>query len=308
MLSQLSIEIDANGSPVNVPASEWFVCFVSGLQKQWWHRFTNSRHQHVFAMRMLDDGCWIIVEPWWTRMLVSVLTLDEAVKFLRWAAEGDILQVREAVPGCGNQVRGWSNCAVLMAFLLGRSYRTWTPHGLYRRLVAEPDVRVVDLEQWLASHIRVVATRNVDQALEAVVMDPGMPLDVVLLQLGKGIMSGLLSRPALGLHRFAVSESSRFGVAASAYWEHAPSRAIETVRKVLERAHRSGEIKLEDPLAAARHFVAMMRGEIHLEALFGLRRAHDATEVHRWVQSAVELLLNGAQQEESIPHIPSKQR
>jgi hypothetical protein len=139
----LAIEVDSAGSPVSLPAAEWFVCFVPGLRKQWWHRFANAKHNHVFAIRMVDDDRWLLVEPWWTRMLVSVLTQDEALEFLRWGTTGDILQVREAIPGHGNQVRGWSNCAVLISFLLGRSYWTWTPHGLYRRLVAEHDARSV---------------------------------------------------------------------------------------------------------------------------------------------------------------------
>lgn len=146
-----NIEVDSVGSPVSVPAADWFVCFVPGLRKQWWHRFANAKHQHVFAIRRVHDARWLLVEPWWTRMLVSVLTLDEALKFLRWGATGDILQVREATPGRGNQAHGWSNCAVLIGFLLGRSYWTWTPHGLYRRLSAESGVRPVDLAQWLTA-------------------------------------------------------------------------------------------------------------------------------------------------------------
>src|SRR5262249_28689860 len=156
---------------------------------------------------------------WWTRMLVSVLTLDEAVKFLRWAGEGDILQVREAVPGCGNQLRGWSNCAVLMAFLLGRSYRTWTPHGLYRRFLTAPGVIRVDLAQWLVDHVRAVATHNADHALASLQVEDGESLRSVLRYLGSGIMRTLTSPSALGLYRFAVSESGRFAEAASAYWE-----------------------------------------------------------------------------------------
>lgn len=291
---ELAIEIDSNGSPVDVPAAEWFVCFVPGLQKQWWHRFTNTRHHHVFAMRMVDDGCWILVEPWWTRMLVSVLTMDEAVKFLRWAAEGDILQVREAVPGCGNQLGGWANCAVLMTFLLGRSYRTWTPHGLYRRLVAEGGVTRVDLAQWLGDNLRVIANRHADLALDALEVGEGESLRTVLLHLGNGIMSSLISRSALGLYRFAVSESSRFGAAANAYWEYIPQRAIAAVCKLLQQAQLRGEVNIDEPAVAARHFVAMLGGDIHLEMLFGLRDCPDATEIHIRVKSAVDLLLNGA--------------
>lgn len=291
---ELALEIDADGSPVSVPAAQWFVCFVPGLQKQWWHRFANASHQHVFLIRMVDDERWILVEPWWTRMMVTVLSLDEAVKFLRWGATGHILQVREAVPGCGNQVRGWANCAVLTAFLLGRSYRTWTPYGLYRRLLAERDARPVDLPRWLANHVRGIAARNADQALEALPLNEGQPLRSTLLHLGNGIMSALTSRSAVGLYKLAVSESSRFGAAANAYWEEAPQRAIEAVREVLQQAHQRGEVTVHDPALAARQFVAMLRGDIHLEILFGSRKCPGSTEIHTRVESAVDLLLCGA--------------
>lgn len=289
----LATQIDANGSLVSLPASEWFVCFVPGLRKQWWHRFTNPRHQHVFVMRMLDDSRWILVEPWWTRMLVSVLTLDEAVKFLRWGAAGDILQVQEAIPGRGSQVRGWSNCAVLAAFLLGRSYWTWTPHGLYNRLSVERETRAIDLPQWLTCQIRVVATRIADQAVKALERGEGRSLRTVLLDLGDGIMSALMSRSGIALYKLAVSESRRFGGVANAYWESAPQRAIEAVRNVLQQAQRRGEVDLRDPAVTARQFVAMLHGDMHLGILFDLVGYPDSAEIRVRVTSAVDVLLDG---------------
>jgi AhpD family alkylhydroperoxidase len=79
-----------------------------------------------------------------------------------------------AVPGYGSQVRGWSNCAVLIGFLLGRPYLTWTPHGLYRRLSGESGVRSIDLAQWLAKHVRVVAVRNAIQACPVTPLCPSI--------------------------------------------------------------------------------------------------------------------------------------
>lgn len=290
---ELAIEIDADGSPVSFPAADWFICFVPGLQKQWWHRFVSGGYQHVFAMRMVDDGCWILVEPWWTRMLINVLTLDEAVKFLRWGAAGNILQIREDIPGRGNQARGWSNCAVLTSFLLGRRYWTWTPHGLYRRLAAEPGARRIDFGRWLADHMREVATRNVDRAV-AGIEGGGPSVQVALVQLGNAIMTALMSRSGLALYKVAISESRRFGAAAEAYWECAPERAIAAVRRVLEQARLRGEIDIEEPADTARQFFAMLRGDVHLQMLFGLRNRPDLTEIHARVTSAVDLLLNGA--------------
>lgn len=291
----LAAEVDSHGSPVSVPAAEWFVCFVPGLQKQWWHRFAHKRHQHVFAIRMVEDGSWLLVESWWTRMLVTVLTLDEALKFLRWGASGDILQVREAIPGRGNQLRGWSNCAVLMAFMLGRAYRTWTPHGLYCRLLAEQGVRTIDLKQWLANHVGVIAARDVDEALEALEPEAGHTLRSVLLSLGSGIMRGLTSRSALAIYRASISESGRFEAVSSAYLNCGlPQRAVEAVRKALQQAQMRGDIAIEDVGVAATQFIAMLRGDIHLEILFGLRSRPNATEISARVKSVVDLFLNGA--------------
>jgi hypothetical protein len=77
-----------------------------------------------------------------------------------------VLKVREAIPGRGTQLRGWSNCAVLMAFLLGRSYWTWTPHGLYRRLVADTGVEAIDPRRLLVEHLRGIGNRIAGTALK----------------------------------------------------------------------------------------------------------------------------------------------
>jgi hypothetical protein len=115
-----------------------------------------------------------------------------------------------------------------------------------------------------------------------------------LIHLGNAIMSALMSRSGLGLYKVAISESSRFEAAAEAYWEYAPERAIEAVAEVLKRAQNRGEIGIQNPSDTARQFFALLRGDIHLQMLFGLRQRPDPTEIHSRVISAVDLLLNGA--------------
>lgn len=141
--SEADIEIDEHGSPVTLEPADWLVLFVPGLRKQWWHPFVHVRHKHCFLMRPSGAGGYILVEPWWTRMMISTLTAAQARKFLLWGVRGDVLLVREKIPGAGSQVRGWMTCAALTAYLLGRSYPVWTPHGLYRRLLRERGVRRV---------------------------------------------------------------------------------------------------------------------------------------------------------------------
>lgn len=158
--SVVKLQVNADGSLVELEPSDWFVCFVPGIEKQWWHRFVNKRHTHVFAMHPAENGKWTLFEPWWTRLLTATITDEQAKKFLRWGALGDVLLVREAIPGSAGQIRGWMNCAVLATYLLGRPYWVWTPHGLYRRLVREPGVCHVDVSELLSRDLSALGTEG----------------------------------------------------------------------------------------------------------------------------------------------------
>ena len=144
-LADLKSSVDSNGTLVSLPAVDWLVCFVPGLEQEWWHRFAHHTHQHVFAIRPLGGRLWLLVESWNHRLSVASLDVLDALKFIRWASTGDVLRAKEHLPGRAWHTRGWSNCAVLTALLLGRRSWTWTPHGLYRRLVNEPGVVRVDI-------------------------------------------------------------------------------------------------------------------------------------------------------------------
>lgn len=174
-LRTASLELNADGTLVELEPGDWFVCFVPGIDRQWWHPFVHPRHQHVFAMRPEGDGRWTLFEPWWTRLLTATITSEQAKKFLRWGSQGDVLLVREAIPGRGGQVRGWSNCAVLASYLLGRPYWVWTPHGLYRRLMREPNVCHIDVSALLAEDLSTVGTEGSRAVAACDECRPGSP-------------------------------------------------------------------------------------------------------------------------------------
>lgn len=143
--SRRSILVDEHGAPVTFEPARWLVCFVPGLRPQFWHRFVHETHKHVLMLKPNADGTWTLFEPWWTRLLVRTISGEEALRFLHWAALGDVLLVEEEVPGRGTQFRGWCNCASLATFVLGRPYWVWSPHALFKRLRAEARTRAIDI-------------------------------------------------------------------------------------------------------------------------------------------------------------------
>lgn len=156
-MRQHQLEIDKDGAPVTLEPGSWFVYFVPSLQKRWWHPFVNKRHKHVFAMRPAGKDGWTLFEPWWHRPLTATITSEQARKFLLWGAQGDVLLVREAIPGHGSQLRGWTSCAALASYLLGRKYWVWTPHGLYNLLLREPGVCRAHVSVLLESDLASIA-------------------------------------------------------------------------------------------------------------------------------------------------------
>jgi hypothetical protein len=111
-----------------------------------------------------------------------------------------------------------------------------------------------------------------------------------------------MSPATLALYKVAISESGRFGPAADAFWEHAPKRAIDKVRETLAEAQSRNGIRVHDLDLAARQFIEMLRGDLHLQILFGLRSYPDASEIQRRAQSVVELFLRGIAAQSTSPH------
>jgi hypothetical protein len=148
-----ALSVDEYGAPVTFEAARWLVCFVPGLRAQFWHRFVHRTHKHVLLLTPNPDGTWTLFETWWTRLLVRTISTEQAVRFLRWAAMGDVLLVEEDVPGRCNQFRGWANCASLASLVLGRPYWVWSPHALFKRLRSEAQTRTIDAAAFIDRHL-----------------------------------------------------------------------------------------------------------------------------------------------------------
>ena len=166
-METVQLSPNPDGSLVRIEPGSWFVCFVPPIDRQWWHPFFHHLHKHVFALRPERENEWTLFEPWWTRLLVATVTTKQAIKFLQWGGMGDVLLIREAVPGHSSQLRGMMTCAALAAHMLGRTYFVWTPHQLYGRLVHEPNVCRVDVSALLDRDLEELARNESRRVIRA---------------------------------------------------------------------------------------------------------------------------------------------
>ncbi|MES2035923.1 MAG: TetR/AcrR family transcriptional regulator [Pseudomonadota bacterium] len=107
-------------------------------------------------------------------------------------------------------------------------------------------------------------------------------------------MIGLYMSPALiGIYRTAIAESARFPDLMRQFYEQGPERASLTLAGVLSDARARGELRDIDPRTAADLFVAMMRDNVHLQVVLGLRPPQGRREIRAAAEAAVEVFLDG---------------
>jgi AcrR family transcriptional regulator len=140
-----------------------------------------------------------------------------------------------------------------------------------------------------------IITENADKVLSTLSMEEieGHDLRETLTAFGERLMAGYMSPVLIGIYRMAVTEANRFPDLVKSFYEQGPGRATSQLAEVLEGARKRGEIRTDNCLRVAGHFVGMIRGNLHLQVVLGLRPPPSDKEMREVVASAVEVILNG---------------
>jgi AcrR family transcriptional regulator len=140
-----------------------------------------------------------------------------------------------------------------------------------------------------------VVTENTERALGPLSREDlhGNDLSSTLLRFGLRYLELLMTPTALGLYRVVVAEGARFPRLAEAFFESGPGRASEMLAETLREFRRAREVRAEDFRPAAEKFVGMVRDDLHLRVVLGLRRPPDREEAEESVRRAVEIFVGG---------------
>ena len=121
----------------------------------------------------------------------------------------------------------------------------------------------------------------------------GCDLREALLEFGRHMMALYMAPALLGVYRAIVTEAKRFPELVRTVYERGPARATHRLTEVLEAATRNGEAHVDDCANAADHFLGMLRGNLHLSVVLGLRPVPAEEEIEKFVVSAVDIFLTG---------------
>jgi AcrR family transcriptional regulator len=110
---------------------------------------------------------------------------------------------------------------------------------------------------------------------------------------GRRVSRVVMAPTTLALYRVVIAESARQPDVAQVFFERGPGRASKGLADVLEQFQARGAISIENSQRAAERFVGMLRDDVHLQVVLGLRAPLDEAEMDRSVDQAVEIFLHG---------------
>ena len=110
----------------------------------------------------------------------------------------------------------------------------------------------------------------------------------VLLAFGHSFMAALMAPDGLALYRAVIGNAQQAPDLANAVYRSGPVAAADHLAAFLRQWKDLGLVDLHNPDLAARHFLEMVKGDLHFRALTGIDRPSQQ-EIDVCVRSAVEL-------------------
>lgn len=138
-------------------------------------------------------------------------------------------------------------------------------------------------------------SESADNALRALAVEEirGRNLRETLLGFARRLLTVYMSPKLIGVLRVIMAEAFRFPDLAKAFYERGPGRASARLAEVLKEARDQGEIVVDDCGMAADLFAGMLRDNVHLQVVLGLRSPLTPSEIENSAKTAVAIFLDG---------------
>src|SRR5262249_41898741 len=107
----------------------------------------------------------------------------------------------------------------------------------------------------------------------------GRTIEDTLLSFGRQLLDVLMMPSTLALYRTIIAEGVRLPELSRVFCEGGPGRATARLAAVLEQFRERGEIDIKDTTRAAEHFIGMLRDDLHLKVVLGLRPPASTIEI-----------------------------
>ena len=125
----------------------------------------------------------------------------------------------------------------------------------------------------------------------------GVPVETVLLNIGRRFHRLINSKESLSLHRLMMATGNQDVKLSQIFFEAGPMRMLQGMERLLGRIDQSGALSIDKPLTAAEHFFCLLKGTANFCLLYGYggQLSEEAADAH--VQDVVGLFMRAYRRE-----------
>jgi len=154
---------------------------------------------------------------------------------------------------------------------------------LYERFTNKQGLFTAVVEALIADILARMAAAEVED----------VDLEDGLVAMGTGFLTALLAPRTVAAFRMVIAEIPQFPELGRAFFEAGPEAAYRRVEDLLRRHAERRALRADDLHLAARQFVEMIKGDLHLRALLCAADPPAAGEIERHVRAATGTFLDG---------------
>lgn len=112
-----------------------------------------------------------------------------------------------------------------------------------------------------------------------------------LLRVAHDFNNLLCTGDGLTMYRIVVAEAPRFPELGQIFYDSGPTIMIDRIANILRRAADCRLLEVRDPRVAAIQFISLVRGELHLTRVLGLKKT--SRNPADYIEASVDVFLAG---------------
>lgn len=151
-------------------------------------------------------------------------------------------------------------------------------------------------KETLFAEIVAATTRDIDAVVRSVTdhLAPSLTPDKPLAEIGRRFLKALMQPELIRLRRLVIANAERFPDVAETWYEQGFERVLAALAQTFRQFAAADMLRIDEPLAAAHHFVGLLLWIPVNNAMFRARAKRiSEPEIERIVDNAVAAFLNG---------------
>jgi TetR/AcrR family transcriptional repressor of mexJK operon len=151
-------------------------------------------------------------------------------------------------------------------------------------------------KETLFAEIVAATTRDIDAVVRSVTdhLAPSRTPDKPLAEIGRRFLKALMQPELIRLRRLVIANAERFPQVAETWYEQGFERVLAALAQSFKQFAAANMLRIDEPLAAAHHFVGLLLWIPMNQAMFRSRIKRIAEpEIEKIVHNAVGAFLNG---------------